>query len=187
MLCVEATHMTTTPTKSPPAHQDSPDKTKARWFIKKYQDCARVGTDTGSAVLTGLKKTDPKSAETYERLLKDRHTEIYNVVGRHDTNNGYGVHYVKILAGRDFPNHHHEKLFALIYVAEGRGTVILDGVQRKISMGDCIYIPPGVVHEFIADDGPFAYLAIAQPDLDVQPDGTVDFIVHDSAFAPGND
>jgi quercetin dioxygenase-like cupin family protein len=49
-----------------------------------------------------------------------------------------------------------------IYVLEGSGTVILDGVEHPVSKGSLVHIPPGVVH---GARGRVRVLVVGIPDI----------------------
>jgi mannose-6-phosphate isomerase-like protein (cupin superfamily) len=57
------------------------------------------------------------------------------------------------------------------FVLAGQGIAILDGVERTITSGDFIRLPPGMKHGFITTDTPLEMLNIhtpgSRPDRDV--------------------
>ena len=62
----------------------------------------------------------------------------------------------KILKGRLIPGasiglHRHETSSEIIFFLSGRGKVITDGVEERISAGDCHYCKKGSEHTMIND------------------------------------
>ncbi|MEO2022256.1 MAG: cupin domain-containing protein [Pirellulaceae bacterium] len=58
--------------------------------------------------------------------------------------------------------HYHLRSTELYYVLEGKGTVVLDGVEHEVSPGSLVHIPPGVVH---SAQGRMRVLVIGVPDI----------------------
>ena len=51
--------------------------------------------------------------------------------------------------GSSIGMHCHDDSCEIIYVLEGIGTAILDGVEEKVEAGKCHYCPKGHTHSFI--------------------------------------
>lgn len=58
--------------------------------------------------------------------------------------------------------HFHKVATELYYVLEGRGAVMLDGVEHEVWKGSLVHIPPGVVHSAV---GKMRVLVVGIPDI----------------------
>jgi mannose-6-phosphate isomerase-like protein (cupin superfamily) len=58
--------------------------------------------------------------------------------------------------------HYHQRSTELYYVLEGGGSVMLDGVEKPVSKGSLVHIPPGVVH---GARGKMRVLVVGIPDI----------------------
>lgn len=59
--------------------------------------------------------------------------------------------YAKLPVGGSIGEHVHETNSEIVYVLEGTGKFIYDGVEERISAGECHYCPKGHKHTFIND------------------------------------
>ena len=72
----------------------------------------------------------------------------------------------KILRGRLEPGasiglHTHETSSEMIYYLSGNGKVICDGVEERVTAGDCHYCPKGSAHTMINDsDADLVFFAV---------------------------
>ena len=69
------------------------------------------------------------------------------------------AHAVDIDGARE---HYHKVGTEIYYVLEGGGSVMLDGVEHRVSKGSMVHIPPGVVH---GAKGRMRVLVIGIPDI----------------------
>ena len=57
------------------------------------------------------------------------------------------------------------------FVLSGRGSAIVDGLERSVAAGDFLRLPPGTTHAFVTADDPLEMLNIqtpgCRPDRDV--------------------
>lgn len=58
--------------------------------------------------------------------------------------------------------HYHKVGTELYYVLEGKGSVILDGVEHALKKGSLVHIPPGVIH---GARGQMRLLVVGIPDI----------------------
>lgn len=85
---------------------------------------------------------------------------------------------VAIEKGQGTSAHKHKLTEEIYYVTGGRGEMRLDDDRSVVVPGDCIVIPPGVLHELRNDEGsqPLVFLATCTPVVDpddfYEPDGT---------------
>lgn len=57
--------------------------------------------------------------------------------------------------------HYHETSWELYIIKQGLGTLILDGQHYRVQEGDVIEIPPGVVHQALAEPGMTVYIVMS--------------------------
>lgn len=57
----------------------------------------------------------------------------------------------KLIPGATIGLHTHETGSEIIYILEGTGKVLYDGVCEKLSVGSCHYCPKGHAHSLIND------------------------------------
>ena len=57
----------------------------------------------------------------------------------------------RLVPGASIGEHKHETSSEIIYIIEGSGKIICDGVEEHVSAGDCHYCPKGSTHTFIND------------------------------------
>lgn len=61
------------------------------------------------------------------------------------------------------PRHYHEKMVEFFYVLEGTVDVFANGEERRLSVGESVTVPTGVVHGFAnRSDRPARFLAVGQ-------------------------
>ena len=114
-----------------------------------------------------LLETNPYQGQKFIEMLKNDNLESWRIAAPQDTDGRFSIYYVTIKSGRDFPTHLHDDVYAVVYIVEGKGHVVLDGETYPVTPGVVVHIPPRVVHEFIAD-GPLSYIAISSPDFAYQ-------------------
>lgn len=68
-------------------------------------------------------------------------------------------------AGAEIERHYHKLSEEFYYVSSGRGMMEIDGVEREISTGDAILIPPGAWHWLRASE-PLVFLCCCSPPYD---------------------
>jgi mannose-6-phosphate isomerase-like protein (cupin superfamily) len=78
---------------------------------------------------------------------------------------------VQIAASQRTAISHHRIAEEYYFVLAGQGIAILDGVERTITTGDFLRLPPGMKHGFVTADKPLEMLNIhtpgSRPDRDV--------------------
>ena len=84
----------------------------------------------------------------------------YRLISEGDENVKAWAHTVDIDGSQA---HYHKIGTELYYVAEGEGTLFLDGVPHPVKKGAFAHIPPGVVH---SSEGKMKVLVIGVPDID---------------------
>jgi quercetin dioxygenase-like cupin family protein len=114
-----------------------------------------------------LMEEKPDQAKKFIEMLGNTNLDSWRLAGKEDTDGRFAIYYVTIKGGRDFPTHSHEDVYAVVYIVEGKGDVILDGTRHPVVQGDVVHIPKQTVHEFVAD-GPLSYIAVTSPDFGVQ-------------------
>lgn len=137
------------------------------YLIRHYSQCPKVDINKPPTVdaLKLLSEREPKEAETLRTLLSNPAIDFYRLVTPAQTKGRYAVHYIRFPEGQDFPAHTHDDVFALLFIAEGKGYVLLNGNKHPVQVGDVLYVPPGTSHAIVAEGGPLAYLACVSPDL----------------------
>jgi quercetin dioxygenase-like cupin family protein len=159
---------------------DTPSSTRRpierdRYFIRRADQGLKMTQESEAGELS---HASPGVQALYANILTNPEISINRLLNQADTLDGYGVDYIRLRSGRDFPDHCHERRCGFIFVVVGQGQVRLDGELYPIAAGDCVFLKPGVFHEFLADPGPLEWLAITRPDLrEVDPDGTFDFVL----------
>lgn len=88
---------------------------------------------------------------------------------------GPGVIRVVIKAGQEIPNHYHNFSHTLVYVAEGEGTVFLEGKDHFVKPGMVIYYAPKQVHGFKSQGKDLVIIAVENPSS-TRPDGSRDTV-----------
>lgn len=58
----------------------------------------------------------------------------------------------------------HKKTNQLTFIVSGEGTIILNGEEKKIKQGNCIFVEAGMPHQFIADSDELTLFHIHIPD-----------------------
>tara|TARA_B100000686_G_scaffold339691_1_gene414175 strand:+ start:535 stop:1281 length:747 start_codon:yes stop_codon:yes gene_type:complete len=68
-----------------------------------------------------------------------------------------------VIRGKASDYHVHDDKEQVYYILEGHGLVITDGLVRRVSEGDTIYLPRGVGHQIINEDydGWLSYLVVS--------------------------
>ena len=57
----------------------------------------------------------------------------------------------KLIPGASIGVHTHEDSCEVIFILEGRGSIIEEGVKKAVQAGDCLYCPKGGTHSLIND------------------------------------
>ncbi len=57
----------------------------------------------------------------------------------------------KLIPGASIGMHTHEDSCEVIFILEGCGCTIEDGVKKSVQAGDCLYCPKGGTHSLIND------------------------------------
>ena len=65
-------------------------------------------------------------------------------------------------AGGETERHYHKLSEEIYYLTAGRGLMEIDGVEREVSPGDTILIPPGAWHQIRAIE-PLEFLCCCAP------------------------
>ena len=117
----------------------------SKYWIRHYDDCPRVDINKPPTVdaLKQLDERAPHEAKTMRTLLSNPSLEFFRLATPAQTKGRFAVHYIRFPEGKDFPPHTHDDVYALIFIAEGRGYVLLDGNRHDVKFGDVIYVPPG--------------------------------------------
>jgi quercetin dioxygenase-like cupin family protein len=105
------------------------------------------------------------SVTASEAIVLGPITVTFSVVAD-DSNGSVTVSRCDVKHGAGMPvAHSHEAFEETLYGLEGVTTLTIDGDTIDLRPGDTVCIPRGAVHNFIADDGDVAFLAIATPGL----------------------
>lgn len=162
------------------------DRELAPFYKRKYSESPTYSLDKGRSgeAFKLLQKVDPERAEQARKLFQrtigpDAPLEVYRLINQDQSGGHFGVQYVRIVHGQDFPKHSHDVSCAFLYIVEGQGYTIVDGERHELEVGDCMFFPPGVVHEIVADPGPLAYIATVAPDFRVLPNQAIDLTFHE--------
>lgn len=67
-----------------------------------------------------------------------------------------------LAAGAEIERHYHRLSEEFYYVTDGHGVMEVDGVEREVSAGDAILIPPGAWHRIHAVE-PLRFLCCCSP------------------------
>lgn len=131
---------------------------EGKFCVRKIEECPMMGDEEVKKSIAKL--PDAKLANQLLALVSNPNLEWHRLADSKDSNGRFGVDHIRVRGGRDFPNHYHEHMVAVICIVEGKGHVIRGGGAREdIEKGDVIYIPPGEPHQFFSD-GSLEYLAI---------------------------
>ena len=57
----------------------------------------------------------------------------------------------KLIPGASIGVHTHEDSCEVIFILEGRGSILEEGVKKAVQAGDCLYCPKGGTHSLIND------------------------------------
>ena len=83
------------------------------------------------------------------------------------TDAGVSMRIVKLAAAPERRPHIHPHSAEVVFVAEGRGNLWLDGVRQRLQAGDSVLIPKGTPHATLPDaDAPMRLVCFfPHPDL----------------------
>lgn len=70
---------------------------------------------------------------------------------------------IRLAPGQRTQTSFHRVAEEYYYVLRGCGTAILDGVERRLSQGDFLRLPPGTRHAFLTADEPLEMLNVHTP------------------------
>jgi quercetin dioxygenase-like cupin family protein len=135
------------------------------YFVRKVSECQKLSLDSSKTFRALVDRGDPVAIQTAQKLFTNPKVQIHRLVGPEDTEGRYAVNHVRFEGGEDFPDHVHDRAYALIYVLEGKGYALIDGTKHPVETGDVIFLPPGTAHGIFADEGAVSYLACLSPDL----------------------
>ena len=57
----------------------------------------------------------------------------------------------RLIPGASIGLHTHEDSCEVIFILEGRGSLLEDGAKKAVQTGDCLYCPKGGTHSLIND------------------------------------
>jgi quercetin dioxygenase-like cupin family protein len=57
----------------------------------------------------------------------------------------------KLIPGASIGMHTHDDSCEVIFILEGKGSIIEEGVKKAVHAGDCLYCPKGGTHSLIND------------------------------------
>jgi mannose-6-phosphate isomerase-like protein (cupin superfamily) len=57
----------------------------------------------------------------------------------------------RLVPGGSTTPHFHRRTEEIYYILEGSGRMLIDGQESRVGPGDAIAIPPGAVHQIVAD------------------------------------
>jgi quercetin dioxygenase-like cupin family protein len=69
------------------------------------------------------------------------------LIGPDDDAPSFSMRQFEVAAGGHTPKHSHGYEHE-VFVLEGQGTVFCDGVEKPISPGTVVFVPPGLEHQF---------------------------------------
>jgi len=72
---------------------------------------------------------------------------------------GWAMRVFELAPGGYTPRHSHDWLHVNL-VLDGRGTLLLDGTEHELSVGDSAVVPAGREHQFRADNVGFTFICI---------------------------
>ncbi len=59
----------------------------------------------------------------------------------------------RLIPGASIGMHTHEDSCEMIFILEGRGSLLEDGTKKEVQAGDCLYCPKGGSHSLVNDSG----------------------------------
>ena len=59
----------------------------------------------------------------------------------------------RLIPGASIGMHTHEDSCEVIFILEGRGSLLEDGNKKEVQAGDCLYCPKGGSHSLVNDSG----------------------------------
>ncbi len=59
----------------------------------------------------------------------------------------------RLIPGASIGMHTHEDSCEVIFILEGRGSLLEDGTKKEVQAGDCLYCPKGGSHSLVNDSG----------------------------------
>lgn len=89
---------------------------------------------------------------------------ILEVAGAETGLANLGLCKVEMKAGSKSPLHFHKIMSEIYLIAEGSGSITIGETTSKVGPGDCVSIPPGMVHA-IENVGPgtLSFFAVTSP------------------------
>ena len=74
--------------------------------------------------------------------------------------------------GQVAPGHVHEDMYEVFFVCRGRGVILVDGAEHRLSTDECVLIGPGEHHEIsnpYPEDLALLYFGLESEDKGAQP------------------
>lgn len=90
-------------------------------------------------------------------------TSMAVMVGRDDGAPNFALRQFEVAPGGHTPRHRHDFEHE-VFVIDGSGTVLLDGVERPLRRGDVVYVPADEEHQFRAVGEPLRFLCMVPMD-----------------------
>ncbi len=82
------------------------------------------------------------------------------LIGKADNAPNFAMREFQVDPGGHTPKHHHPYEHE-VYITEGQGTILEDGVAHSVKSGDVILVQPNEVHQFRnQSDAPFKFLCL---------------------------
>lgn len=109
---------------------------------------------------------------TNARPLRDeRYGTVYELAGSMTGLSGLGFAWVEVDIGASSPAHFHKKMSEIYHIVQGVGVMTLGGDEFSVSPGQCISIPPGVVHSIRnSGDAPLGFFCATSPSYSEEDD-----------------
>lgn len=86
-----------------------------------------------------------EAKEPEEKGTKD--TTIRWLITKEDGARNFAMRMFEIKEGGYTPYHRHDWEHE-VFVLEGKGILVVDGVENELNEGDVVFIPPNVPHQF---------------------------------------
>jgi mannose-6-phosphate isomerase-like protein (cupin superfamily) len=95
---------------------------------------------------------------------RDYGAVILEVAGIDTGLENVGLCKVEMKAGSKSPLHFHKVMSEIYLITEGSGLMTLGETARKVAAGDCVSIPPGIVHAIEnVGSGTLSFFAVTSP------------------------
>lgn len=130
------------------------EKSRARALLVAFPVALMVMVISSVLLVRSLAVAEPET----KYLVTAQQAEAYGLpngagavqllLGPHSGANEASMNLLVVKPGAGAPTHTHENSAELVYLIEGRVTVVIAGKQYPAGPGDAIYIPVGVEHSF---------------------------------------